>query len=96
MNKVLTEDQKRYIKEKFIDPLIPDLESVPRFQGLERAKLMLETSMKRLLAAVNDKEHKANIFITKLTEDKCVAVAQVTRKDCDDFVEYRQPFNLLA
>lgn len=93
MNKLLTEEQKALIRIKFIDPMIADMHRVPLFQDTDRAKMMLITAMRRLMAS--DENHKFKIVIEPTNEKQCMVVTQVARKDCeDDFVEYRLPINL--
>ena len=94
MRELLTEEEKRYATSKFIDPMVSDMNKVPLFQTIERAKIMLETSLRRLL---DDKNYEGRISFrdnTRNNKKQIIVLLEIKKKDCLEVLSYALPINL--
>lgn len=83
MRNYLTEEEKNYIKEKILEPMRGDISRATMFDSIERSKIMLESSLKRLNFK---KEYEARVIFDKVNDRKYVLRIQAHPKDCEEFI----------
>jgi len=87
----LSEDEKRYIKEKIMEPMKVDLERSILFDTIPRAKLMLESSLQRIKF---EKAYEARIIFDRQNDNQYVIRLQARKKDCEEFLSLDYPLTL--
>lgn len=91
MKDYLTEDEKRYIKEKIMEPMRPDLERSVLFDTIPRAQLMLESSLRRLKF---ERDYEARIIFDRQNDNSYVIRLQARRKECEEFLSLDYPLTI--
>ncbi len=91
MKDFLNEDEKRYIKEKIMEPMRPDLERSLVFGSVERAKMMLESSLKRLNFG---KDYEARVIFDRQNDSTFILRLQARKRDCEEFISLDFPIAL--
>jgi hypothetical protein len=93
IRELLTENEKNYIKEKIINPMIPDMEKSTLFNNVDRATIMLETSLRRIMT---DHNFSARVvFMPSSANSKdLLCVLDVKHKECNEVLSYRVPIKI--
>ncbi len=91
MRSYLTDEEKSYIKVKIMEPMRSDLERTILFDTIPRAKLMLESSLKRLKF---EKEYEARVIFDKKNANSYVIRLQAHKKDCEEYISLDYPLTL--
>lgn len=91
MRDYLSEDEKRYIKEKIMEPMKPDMEKSIFFDTIPRAKLMLESSLKRIKF---ERGYEARIIFDRQNNNQYVIRLQARHKDCEEYLSLDYPLTL--
>ena len=87
MKDTLTETERNYIKYEVIEKMIPDMNKATLFGTVERAQIMLETSLKQIM---KDKNYEARIGFKDGIE-KLILMLEVKHRECNEVISYSTP-----